>query len=168
MNQELNNKTGFLSYFRLTYGPWQAFERAIARLLAHRGWDSYDVVGGAWDKGADIIASMDDHEVIFQVKFSTQNSPLSVDIVGDIKRAIDFYKIKNGVCVSNRQLGPIQKRKYEVLVNQGYEIQLFTSGQLIDAFNDLPTWCEDKKQLRPYQLHAIEQLIKSYKNGETK
>ena len=157
---------GFLSYYRLMYGPWQAFERAVARMLAHRGWDSYEVVGGSGDMGADVIASKGNIECIFQVKFSENPSALSVDIVGDVKRAIEFYGIERGVCVSNRLLGTQQKKKLEALRSQGFEISSITGKELIDSFDALPLWAEDNREPRNYQLDAIEKLILAYENNE--
>jgi hypothetical protein len=46
------------------------------------------------------------------------NNPLSVDIVKDVVRAIEFYEIQSGVCVSNRILGTEQKRKLEFIENR--------------------------------------------------
>lgn len=100
-------------------GPWQAFERAIARLLVHEGWGDVDLVGGVGDKGADIIAGIGEKEIVFQAKFSTTNRPLSVDIVGDVVRAMDFYEIRRGICVSNRYLGPKTKREDENIHQKG-------------------------------------------------
>lgn len=157
--------SGFLGHNRLIKGPWQAFERAIARLLAHKGWDSYDVVGGAWDKGADIIGSINGQEKIFQVKFSINNHSLSVDIVGDIKRAIEFYKIEQGVCVSNRSLGPEQKKKLSILKNQGYKIDTFIGEAIYNSYIKLPEWPKDKRPLRQYQRVAVDRLIEAYEHG---
>src|SRR5687768_8282117 len=140
MQNLLSIEKGFLGIERLTKGPWQAFERGIARLLAHRGWDSYDVVGGTGDKGADILASMNGIEKVFQAKFYQSNYSLSVDIVQDVVRAIEFYKIQQGVCVSNRALGLEQKRKLEVYRRQGYQIETFTGNKILETFKQLPDW----------------------------
>jgi superfamily II DNA or RNA helicase len=159
---------GFLGVERLTKGPWQAFERGIARLLAHKGWDSYDVVGGSGDKGADVLGSTDGNEKIFQTKFYQSNNPLSVDIVKDVVRAIEFYEIQSGVCVSNRILGTEQKRKLEVYRKQGYQIDTFTGNKILESFKQLPDWPTDKRKLRPYQREAIDKIISSYEQGASK
>ena len=159
---------GFLGVERLTKGPWQAFERGIARLLAHRGWDSYDVVGGSGDKGADILGSMDGTEKIFQTKFYQSNFSLSVDIVKDVVRAIEFYGIQEGVCVSNRVLGTEQKRKLEVYKKQGYKIETFTGNKILETFNQLPIWASDKRKLKPYQRDAVDRIISTYEVGISK
>jgi superfamily II DNA or RNA helicase len=163
-----NIEKGFLGIERLTKGPWQAFERGIARLLAHRGWDSYDVVGGTGDKGADILGSINGVEKIFQTKFYQSNYSLSVDIVKDVVRAIEFYGIQEGVCVSNRVLGTEQKRKLEIYKKQGYRIETFTGNKILETFKLLPTWPTDKRKLRPYQREAIDKIISTYESGITK
>ncbi|MBB1283222.1 DEAD/DEAH box helicase family protein [Flavisolibacter sp. BT320] len=156
---------GFLGIERLTKGPWQAFERGIARLLAHRGWDSYDVVGGSGDKGADILGSVNGVEKIFQTKFYQSNYSLSVDIVKDVVRAIEFYGIQEGVCVSNRALGAEQKRKLELYRKQGYKIDTFIGNKILETFKSLPTWAAEKRKLRPYQREAVDKIISSYEKG---
>lgn len=168
MENLLSVEKGFLGIERLTKGPWQAFERGIARLLAHRGWDSYDVVGGSGDKGADILGSINGSEKIFQTKFYQSNYSLSVDIVKDVVRAIEFYGIQEGVCVSNRVLGTEQKRKLEVYKKQGYKIETFTGNKILETFKQLPTWATDKRKLRPYQREAIDKIISTYEKGLSK
>jgi superfamily II DNA or RNA helicase len=167
MENLLSIEKGFLGIERLTKGPWQAFERGIARLLAHKGWDSYDVVGGSGDKGADILGSINGVEKIFQTKFYQSNYSLSVDIVKDVVRAIEFYGIQEGVCVSNRVLGIEQKRKLEIYRKQGYKIDTFTGNKILEAFKVLPTWCSDKRKLRPYQREAVDRIISSFEKGST-
>lgn len=165
MENLLSIEKGFLGIERLTKGPWQAFERGIARLLAHREWDSYDVVGGAGDKGADILGSKDGVEKIFQTKFYQSNYSLSVDIVKDVVRAIEFYGIQEGVCVSNRILGAEQKRKLELYRRQGYKIDTFTGNKILETFRQLNIWPNDKRKLKPYQREAVDRIISSYEQG---
>ena len=102
MEALINDSKGFLSTERLSKGPWQAFERSIARLLAHSGWEINELVGGSGDQGADIIAGYRSNEgslieFIYQAKFSENNKPLSVDIIGDLKRAMEYYEIDRGL-----------------------------------------------------------------------
>lgn len=159
---------GFLGIERLTKGPWQAFERGIARLLAHKGWDSYDVVGGSGDKGADVLGAENGLEKIFQTKFYQANYSLSVDIVKDVVRAIEFYGIQEGVCVSNRSLGIEQKRKLEVYKRQGYKIETFTGNKILEAFKLLPDWPTDKRKLHEYQREAVDKIISTFEDGVKK
>src|SRR5690349_1069942 len=118
MDTLIDDSRGFLSTMRLSKGPWQAFERALARLLAYSGWEIYELVGGSGDHGADILAAFRGEdgrlvEFVFQVKFSENNRPLNVDIIGDLKRAMEYYEIEKGVAVSNRLLSDTQNLKLQ-------------------------------------------------------
>ena len=59
--------------------------------FSHIGWELNELVGGSGDHGADIIAAYRNEEgdlleYIYQAKFSERNKPISVDIIGDLKR----------------------------------------------------------------------------------
>jgi len=162
--------SGFFSKERLINGPWQAFERAIARLLIVQGWDVVELVGGSGDNGADVIASSANREVVYQAKYKSDNSELSVPIVDDVKRAMEFYKIKEGVCCSNRNLGGTQKKRLKELTSgvQGYNIVSFTGASILGSFEKLPEWFDNGESLRKHQEKAIEELKRTFLNGTGK
>lgn len=171
MEALINSPKGFLSTERLSRGGWQAFERAVARLLSHSGWEINEVVGGRGDHGADIIAAFRDEtgqliEFIYQVKFSENNKPLSVDIIGDLKRAMEYYEIGRGVAVSNRVLSESQKLKLNTLVSTGYDIKTFLSKNIYDTFTALPPWPRETRALKQYQFEALQKLQDAYLRGE--
>lgn len=171
MEALINDSKGFLSTERLSRGGWQAFERGIARLLAHSGWEINELVGGRGDHGADIIAAFRDDsgqliEFIYQAKFSENNRPLSVDIIGDLKRAMEYYGIERGVAVSNRVLSDSQKLKLDTLLNTGYDIQTFLSKNIYDAYLELPPWPNEIRALKQYQFEALGKLQDAYSRGE--
>ena len=157
---------GFLNAERYAFGPWHYFERAIARLLVHKKWEGVEVIGGPGDKGADIIGLYNGVEYVVQVKWSGTNNPLSRDIVGDVVRAIDFYKIENGLCISNRNLGIGQQQKLKARREAGYKIQVSTGRNLLDEFSKLTEWPIDNRKPRPYQVESINELITSYESGQ--
>ncbi|RYE59523.1 MAG: DEAD/DEAH box helicase [Sphingobacteriales bacterium] len=170
MATSLNDSKGFLGTERLTKGPWQAFERAIARLLAHMGWELNEVVGGSGDNGADIIAARENEEgkvveCVFQAKFSENNRPISVDIMGDLKRAMDYYGIENGVAVSNRVLSEAQKLKWQNLEKNGYIIDTFLSKDIYEEFKRIDTWPNENRALKQYQAEALKALQQTYIRG---
>jgi len=171
MEALINDANGFLSTERLSRGPWQAFERSIARLLAHSGWEINELVGGSGDQGADIIAGFRSNEgqiieFIYQAKFSENNKPLSVDIIGDLKRAMEYYEINRGVAVSNRVLSESQSLKLETLKNTGYNIDTFLSKSVYDTYTQLPPWAPEKRALKQYQVEALAKLQQSYLRGD--
>ncbi len=173
MEALINDTKGFLSNERLSKGPWQAFERAIARLLSHSGWEISELVGGSGDHGADIIAAYRDEkgsliEFIYQAKFSENNKPLSVDVIGDLKNAMEFYEIERGVATSNRILSDSQTSKLQNLINTGYNISTFLSKRIFDTYSALSQWPEENRPLKQFQLEALSKLQLAYKGGEKK
>lgn len=173
MKVSVNDSKGFLSTERLSKGPWQAFERGIARLLAHSDWEINELVGGSGDHGADIIAAYRDdkgilHEFLYQAKFSEINKPLSVDIIGDLKRAMEFYDINRGVAVSNRTLSESQEIRLESLKNSGYQIDKFLSKNIYNNFSELPVWAKEKRALKEYQVEALSSLQHVFTRGDAR
>jgi len=155
----------FISEEVFARGPWHYFERAIARYFVHKGWDDVDHIGKTGDMGADLICTLKDKEYVVQVKHSVNNSPLSVDIVGDVVRAMKFYEIEHGYCISNRNLGDSQKQKLQGYKQSGYDIQSFTGGKLLESVRSLPEWISDSRTPRNYQHECIEKLKESYNLG---
>lgn len=166
----LEESKGFLSTERLIRGPWQAFERAIARLLLHSGWEVNELVGGKGDHGADIIGAYrntdnDLEEFIYQVKFSENNKALSVDIIGDLKRSMEYYNIERGIAVSNRVLSESQNHKLDGLLKHGYKIQTFLSKNIYDTYKQLPDWAPENRLLKSYQVDVFDKLKDLYYSG---
>lgn len=171
MNELINDSKGFLSTERLSKGTWQAFERGIARLLEHSGWEINELVGGSGDHGADIIAAFRDEnkqllEYIYQAKFSETNKPITVDIIGDLKRAMEYYEIERGVAVSNRSISDSQNLKLRNLLSVGYKIDTFLSKNIYDTYSQLPPWAEEKRALKQYQAEALSKLQSAFIKGD--
>jgi superfamily II DNA or RNA helicase len=171
MEALINDSKGFLSTERLSKGTWQAFERGIARLLAHGGWEINELVGGSGDHGADIIAAFRDMdgklvEYIYQAKFSENNQPISVDIIGDLKRAMEYYAIERGVAVSNRTISDSQSLKLKTLQNSGYNIQTFLSKSIYDTYTQLSPWPSENRALKKYQVEALSELQNAFVRGD--
>jgi superfamily II DNA or RNA helicase len=171
MEALVNDSKGFLGTERLSKGPWQAFERGIARLLGHSGWELNELVGGTGDNGADIIAAYraadgELLEYIYQAKFSENNRPLSADIIGDLKRAMEYYEIERGVAVSNRVLSEFQQLKLQSLMHTGFQIGTFLSKGIYDAYCDLSPWPTERRALKQYQFEALGKLQHAYVRGD--
>lgn len=173
MEALINDSKGFLSNERLSKGPWQAFERGIARLLLHSGWEISELVGGSGDQGADIIAAIRDSngkliEFIYQAKFSENNKALSVDVIGDLKNAMEFYGIERGVATSNRILSETQLNKLNTLINNGYQINTFLSKSIYDAYSQLTPWPLENRPLKQFQVEALGKLQNAFISGDKK
>lgn len=171
MKELINDTKGFLSTERLSKGTWQAFERGIARLLEHSGWEINELVGGSGDHGADIIAAYRDEngqliEYVYQAKFSETNKPITADIIGDLKRAMEYYGIEHGVAVSNRPISDAQNLKLRNLISVGYDIQTFLSRSIYESYSQLNVWASENRILKPYQAEALSKLQSTYLRGD--
>ncbi len=67
----IDNAITFLSDQRLSLGPWQAFERGIARFLQHVGFKDVKIVNGPGDKGADVVGYFKNELWVVQAKYTT-------------------------------------------------------------------------------------------------
>ena len=79
---------GFFGRYRLEYGPWQAFERALQRLLLLKGWEGPELVGGSGDEGADVIAMQGGLLSVWQCKFVSASNICSAEIVRETVNAM--------------------------------------------------------------------------------
>nr|WP_029514338.1 DEAD/DEAH box helicase family protein [Paenibacillus polymyxa] len=147
------------------YGPWQAFERALARYLVHIGWEHVALIGGSGDNGGDIIASNGTKEVVYQVKFRSNGGAVGKEIVEDIKRAMAFYEIKFGCLVTNGYLSKGALDYLFTLKNLGYRIQVIEGKDLIEKFKSLTDNPAIQSDVREYQAVAIDSINKSFERG---
>jgi len=120
--------------------------------------------------GADIIAAFRDDEgqlleYIYQAKFSENNKPISVEIIDDLKRAMEYYGINRGIAVSNRPISDSQNLRLKTLQNTGYNIQTFLSKSIYNTYTQLPPWTTEKRSLKQYQVEALSKLQSSYSRG---
>jgi superfamily II DNA or RNA helicase len=157
---------GFLSEPRLENGSWRALERAVGRLFVHKGWPHVAIVGGPGDHGADVIVSSDSREVVAQVKFkSNVEYTAGKKIVRDVKRAMEFYDIEQGVCVTNTRLSDSANEYRKTLRQEGYEIGKIEGVDLQDKYEVLPRWPEVDLEPRDYQETPIRKLLQLYHDG---
>ncbi|MGY5341756.1 DEAD/DEAH box helicase family protein [Paenibacillus glucanolyticus] len=162
----MSDNRGFLGRERLFYGPWQAFERAIARYLVHAGWEHVALIGGSGDNGGDVIASNGVSEVIYQVKFRTNGGAVGIEIVEDIKRAMEYYDIRFGCVVTNGYLSKGALDYLTTLKNLGYRIQVLEGKTLIEKFKSLPDSPSVQLAIREYQALAIDSVKKAFERGD--
>ncbi len=159
--------TGFLSKPRIESGSWRALERAVARLFVHQGWPQVSLVGGPGDHGADVIASSPDRDILAQVKCKS-NSDWAAGrrIVKDVKRAMEFYEIPEGFCVTNTRLSPTANDDLERLVGSGYTIKSLEGAQLYNLYQHLPRWPGNDFEPYEYQETPIQTLVDMYRDGQ--
>ena len=160
---------GFLSDKRIERGSWRDFERAVGRLFTHRGWPHVALVGGPGDHGGDVLVSSDNRDVVIQVKYkSDPRTKAGKRIVSDVKRAMEFYDVNEGLCVTNTVLSPAAKDRLDELNEAGYDIQKLNGSEILSAFNNLPIWPSNEFEPYEYQKEPIRTLTGMYDQGYDK
>lgn len=156
---------GFISEERLTYGSWAAFERAIARLLQHADFRDVELVGGTGDHGADVVGTSEGRRWVLQAKYRSSGG---VDSTGarEAVAAMQKYSAEVGVLVSNTYLTPDAYKYYEEMRLAGVELLLWNGEKLLEHFDSLPSRSYACRELRDYQLEAIDEVEMRRGRGE--
>ena len=148
----------FLDSRRLLRGPWQAFERDVARLLVCNGFDDVRVVGGTGDRGADVLGVKKGQLWVIQCKYTSGGypPPSAVDEVGEAAR---FYGADRIVVASSRPSGPGTRdaiRRWRAL---GMDIETLQPAALLDIAARSPEYPKSRRNLRDYQEEAVASFV---------
>ena len=147
----------FLDERRLLLGPWQAFERDLARLLLANGFDDVRLVGGTGDKGADVLGVQRGELWVFQCKH-TRTSPPPRDAIEEVVEAAKYYGANRMVVATSRPPGEAflaEKQRFE---RTGLCIQVAEPRVLMGMMANTPEYPPARRALRPYQEDVTERL----------
>lgn len=142
--------TYFLNERRLLLGPWQAFERDLARLLLANGFDDVRIVAGTGDRGADVLGVQRDELWVFQCKHTTTTPPPK-DAIAEVVEAAKYYGAQRLVVATSRPPGEAflaQKQRFE---RTGLRIQLADPRVLLGMMASSPEYPPARRSMRPYQ-----------------
>ncbi len=145
----------FLDSRRLLNGPWQAFERDVARLLVANGFEDVRIVGGSGDKGADVLGVKGGELWVVQCKFVTNQYPSS-GAVDEVVEASRFYEANRLVVAASRSFGPATFAAVKKWASLGVKVELLSAATLIEMARRSPEYAPARRELRPYQTHAVE------------
>lgn len=148
----------FLNAQRLLKGPWQAFERDVARLLLCNGFSDVRLVGGSGDRGADVLGVKNGELWVVQCKFTSGGYPpaSAVDEVGEAAR---FYGADRIYVASSRRAGPAIRdamRRWQAL---GINIGILEPAALLELGRKSPDYPPSRRDLRDYQEAAVEAFV---------
>jgi len=147
----------FLDERRLLLGPWQAFERDVARLLVANGFDDVRIVAGSGDRGGDVIGVKNGELWVFQCKHTT-NTPPPSDAIREVVEAGKFYGASRLVVASSRPPGEAflrEKARYE---RAGLNIEIAAPNALLSMMAQSPEYSARCRTLRPYQEEASDRF----------
>ena len=146
----------FLGIERLSYGPWQAFERCIQRMLMHAGFRDVRLVGGTGDAGADIVGERDGKLWVVQAKYRSRGQLLGPSVVDEVTTAVDRYRADvAAVAVTTGFTSEVPAYATKRKADMGVPIQLWDANNLLAKARNLPFYAEDRHDPRAYQEEAI-------------
>ncbi len=146
---------GFISVERLTFGPWAALERAVARLVSHAGFKDVSIVGGTGDQGADVVATFKGQKWVFQAKYRNSGG-MDREAGEDAIRAMGAYEADVAVAISNSFFYEGAYDHHAQAKNDGIPLRLWNSDFLLDYYDKLPLLSKNRRELRSYQIEAVE------------
>lgn len=146
--------TVYLDDRRLLRGPWQAFERDVARLLIHSGFDDVRVVGGTGDRGADIVGVKNNEIWVVQCKHTT-TAPPSKYAVQEAVDAGKFYRADRMLVATSRAVGGSLQSEIDRFKRIGINVELLDPARLSAMAARIPEYTKWRRALRPYQQDAL-------------
>src|SRR5437879_10070939 len=139
----------FFDSRRLLNGPWQAFERDVARLLVANGFEDVRVVGGSGDKGADVLGVKGSELWVVQCKFVTNQYP-SPTAVDEVVEASRFYEANRLVVAASRAFGPATFATVKKWASLGIKVELLPAATLMEMARRSPEYAPARREPRKY------------------
>ncbi|MDZ4168209.1 MAG: DEAD/DEAH box helicase family protein [Coriobacteriia bacterium] len=152
--------TPFLDERRLLYGPWQAFERDVARVLLASGFEDVRVVGGSGDHGADVLAVRNGQLWIVQCKYTSGSSPPS-SAVTEIVEAGRFYGADRLAVAVSRPPSDAMRDEVERYRRAGLKVEVLEPTTLLELARRAQQYAPARRELRTYQTEACSQAYES-------
>jgi hypothetical protein len=144
----------FLDERRLLSGPWQAFERDVARALMFAGFVDVRIIGGSGDQGGDILGVKEGTVWVVQCKHSGISGP-SKDAISEVLTAGRFYEAERMAVACARLPGPAFMQEIDRQRQLGLAVDVLGPPQLRTLLERVPEYPPARRQLREYQHEAV-------------
>lgn len=149
---------------------WKGLERAIARMMGHLGWRDINVIGGAGDKGGDVIATRAEGDGIkswvVQSKAVAGNRYIGPQAVNEAINALSFYDANIAAVATNGEFTRTVRQRQEQLVSNGYILKLWNGTFLNKIIEQMPLNHSAFRKLRPYQDEIVQKVVSSFDVGD--
>ncbi len=150
----------FLGTDLLACGTWRAFERALFRLLLHKGFEWARLTGGPGDRGSDIVGYYRGHYWTVQAKFSLNRTVPGPNVIREIAEAVAEYRTTQAILATNASLSDARglvaaAEQYTALT--GVPIHLMGRERLSVEMNNLAVApaAQIRYPIRDYQADAV-------------
>lgn len=148
---------------------WKGLERAIARMMGHIGWRDINVIGGAGDKGGDVIATRSENDTIktwvVQSKAVTGDRYIGPQAVNEAINALSFYDTNIAAVATNGEFTRTARQRQAQLAANGYNLKLWNGAFLRSLIEQMPDNHAGYRTLRPYQDDIAKKVISTYDAG---
>lgn len=155
--------TNFLGTERLRFGPWEAFERDVARLFLANGFSDVRIIGGSGDKGADVLAVLGDKLWVIQCKHTTSGPP-PISAIDEVIEAGRVYGGDKLIVAVSRPPSPGFFARINRERALGLDIEVADPRKLLEWTSNTPEYSVHARKLHPYQSDAVEKLTRSLKD----
>ena len=147
----------FLGRTRLLQGPWQAFERDVARLYIQNGFDDVRLIGGAGDKGGDVLAVKRGKLWVTQCKHTT-SAPPPLSAVDEVVEAGRYYGADKLLIAASRPASDALKMRVRRERQLGLDISVAEPARLLTWMQNSAEYPPASRSFRDYQQRAFERL----------
>ena len=148
---------------------WKELERAVARLMAHCGWRDTAVIGGAGDKGCDILATKNEGDSVkswvVQAKAVSGDRYIGPQALNEAVAALSFYGANIGAVATNGDFTGTARQRQDLLEKNGYTLKLWNGAFIKGLIERMPEDHAGLRGLRPYQDKIAQKVIAAYKCG---
>ena len=148
---------------------WKGLERAIARMMEHLGWRDINVIGGAGDKGGDVLATRaEGNQVkswVVQSKAVTGDRYIGPQALNEAINALSFYETNVAAVATNGEFTRTARQRQEQVAANGYTLKLWNGTFLKSLIAQMPDNHAGFRKLRPYQNDIVEKVVASFDAG---
>lgn len=148
---------------------WKGLERAIARLMAHLGWKDTTVIGGAGDKGCDILATRENgngvRSWVVQSKAVSGDRYIGPQALKEAIDALSFYDANVAAVATNGEFTGTAYQRQIQLEKNGYTLKLWNGAFIKSLIDQMPEKHAGYHDLRPYQEKIVKKVVAEYEGG---
>ena len=149
---------------------WKGLERAIARLMGHLGWKDITVIGGAGDRGGDVLATRAEGNQIkgwvVQSKAVSGDRYIGPQAINEAINDLSFYETNIAAVATNGEFTRTAVQRQQQLASTGYTLKLWNGTFLKSLIDQMPDDHAAFRKLRPYQDDIVGKVISSYDAGQ--
>ena len=148
---------------------WKGLERAIARMMEHLGWKNINVIGGAGDRGGDVLATRAEGSLVkswvVQSKAVTGDRYIGPQALKEAINALSFYDANIAAVATNGEFTKTARQRQEQLAANGYTLKLWNGAFLKGLVDQMPEDHAGFRELRSYQDDIVHKVVASFDEG---